>query len=166
MLLDDYHKQKNKHRKFYIIYYCLLPSRNTACEDERGRAQHIFMPPSISGHVCKPRDIVGRGRKHAPRRSTRNACKCESGHTYSGGPDGECCNGSLPNWRGPRRKGAHVREGSGSGGKGWVHEGNGCHRQIFGRETLSDLTAKSNAIEMKRGLQALYDAYSQDNVAL
>jgi hypothetical protein len=31
-----------------------------------------------------------------------------------------------------------------------------CHRQIFGRETLSDLTAKSNAIEMKRGLQVLY----------
>jgi hypothetical protein len=30
-----------------------------------------------------------------------------------------------------------------------------CHRQIFGRETLSDLTAKSSAIEMKRGLQAL-----------
>jgi hypothetical protein len=30
-----------------------------------------------------------------------------------------------------------------------------CHCQIFGRETLSDLTAKSNAIEMKRGLQVL-----------
>jgi hypothetical protein len=41
-----------------------------------------------------------------------------------------------------------------------------CHRQIFGRETLSDLTAKSNAIEMKRGLQVLCDACSQDNVAL
>jgi hypothetical protein len=41
-----------------------------------------------------------------------------------------------------------------------------CHRQIFGRETLSDLTAKSNAIEMKRGLQALFEAYSQDGIAL
>jgi hypothetical protein len=41
-----------------------------------------------------------------------------------------------------------------------------CHRQIFGRETLSDLTAKSSAIEMRRGLQVLYDAYSQDSVAL
>jgi hypothetical protein len=33
---------------------------------------------------------------------------------------------------------------------------NFCHRQIFGRETLSDLTAKSNAIEIKRGIQVLY----------
>jgi hypothetical protein len=41
-----------------------------------------------------------------------------------------------------------------------------CHRQIFGRETLSDLTAKSSVIEMKRGLRVLYDAYSQDSVAL
>jgi hypothetical protein len=30
-----------------------------------------------------------------------------------------------------------------------------CHRQIFGRETPNDLTAKSSAIEMKRGLQVL-----------
>jgi hypothetical protein len=41
-----------------------------------------------------------------------------------------------------------------------------CHRQIFGCETLSDLTAKSSTIEVKRGLQVLYDAYSQDSVAL
>jgi hypothetical protein len=41
-----------------------------------------------------------------------------------------------------------------------------CHRQIFGRETLSDLTTKSNAIEMKRGLQVLCGAYSCDSVAL
>jgi Ca2+/H+ antiporter len=30
-----------------------------------------------------------------------------------------------------------------------------CHRQIFWRETASDLTAKSSAIEMKRGFQVL-----------
>jgi hypothetical protein len=41
-----------------------------------------------------------------------------------------------------------------------------CHRQIFGCETLSNLTAKSNAIEMKRGLQVLYEGYSLDSVAL
>jgi hypothetical protein len=41
-----------------------------------------------------------------------------------------------------------------------------CHRQIFGRETLSDLTAKSNAIEMKKGLQVLCNAYSRDSVTL
>jgi hypothetical protein len=41
-----------------------------------------------------------------------------------------------------------------------------CHRQIFRRETLSDLTAKSSAIEMKRGLRVLCDVYSQDSVAL
>jgi hypothetical protein len=36
--------------------------------------------------------------------------------------------------------------------------GSTCHRQVFWCETLSDLTAKSNAIEMKRGLQVLYEA--------
>jgi hypothetical protein len=41
-----------------------------------------------------------------------------------------------------------------------------CHHQIFGRETLSDLTAKSSAIEMKRGLQVLYESYSLDRIAL
>ena len=45
-------------------------------------------------------------------------------------------------------------------------EDSNCHRQIFGRETLSDLTAKSSAIEKKRGLQVLYDACDQDRVAL
>jgi hypothetical protein len=41
-----------------------------------------------------------------------------------------------------------------------------CHRQIFGYETLSDLTAKSNTVEMKRGLQVLYEGYSYDCVML
>jgi hypothetical protein len=49
---------------------------------------------------------------------------------------------------GRRKKGE--REGVRAGDEGR------CHRQIFGRETLSDLTAKSNAIEIKRGLQVLY----------
>jgi hypothetical protein len=44
-VLDDYRKQKNKHRKFYVIYYCLLLSRNTACEDERGCARGTFSCP-------------------------------------------------------------------------------------------------------------------------
>jgi hypothetical protein len=46
-----------------------------------------------------------------------------------------------------------------------TEDGN-SHRQMFGRETLSDLTARSNAIEMKGGLQVLYDVYSRNNVAL
>jgi hypothetical protein len=41
-----------------------------------------------------------------------------------------------------------------------------CHRQIFGRETPNNLTAKSSAIERKRGLQVLYEAFSLDSVVL
>jgi hypothetical protein len=39
-----------------------------------------------------------------------------------------------------------------------------CHHQIFGHEALSDLTAKSNAIEVKRGFQVLYETYSRTSV--
>jgi hypothetical protein len=58
---------------------------------------HIFMPLSISGHVCKPENIAGRGHKRVPGHSTRNTRKCKSGHTHSGGLDGRCCDGGPPN---------------------------------------------------------------------
>jgi hypothetical protein len=85
--------------------------------------QHIFMPPSIFRCLCKPGNIIERGCKCVPRHSTGNTCKRESGHIHSGGPDGGCCNGS-PQIEGDHDGRGHAHEGSGSGGKGQVHEGN------------------------------------------